>query len=1091
MTKHFFHSLAGVLLLAAVPASAARLPESVVFRENGSFQFGETQFQIQCYSENWIGTVNPDWKNLKSKLTPEGLDLTATLNCGAVPAAVTETVRPLDDNGFRLTFNAKFDRETRPNSVHGALFLPAAGKSSIHLDGKEFPLPAEPDQLIVVPVTQAREFAYTARNGVTMTVTGEKPLRVMVQDNRKLGSANTFAVRFSATPPAGPMRDCRLSLDFRFGTPKSIPVDLVKVANMGYCDEVAGDGKGGWTDQGPENDLRDFTPGVVEVDQVKFVTLDPARNQGRAALVLAGAGRGGFPGEATIELPPGNGARAVNFLHGSAWTPAIGAPLGEIVAHYADGSSRTIPVVARGDVGNWWNPVKPANAVIGWQSENPEAKTGLYATSFPLPVPDPVALTLRVRDAAAMWMLVGMTLTDRPVTFRAFNGAPVVLREGKEWAKLDFSGRIEKGSALDFSFLADAPAGKYGRVIAAENGTLTFEKAPEKRLRLYGANLCFSASFLDRKTVDRLAEQFVRNGYNTVRIHHHDTELLVPGAKDTLTFDPEKLDKLDYLFYRMKESGLYITTDFYTNRTFKPGDGIPECTFYDQRQMKMLLPVSRAAMENWKEFVRRWMTHRNPYTGMTWAEDPAFYCVNLVNEETLSANWDRSPESVKLYQQAFRRYLAERGLDPATPAVTSNPVFFRFLNELQEKVLAEQIDFVKSEVKMKALVTSLNFINDLSLSLLRQRFDVVDNHAYFDHPGFVDKPWNLPYSYQQDSAIARMAAVPANMMPTRIFGKPFLVTEFNYCAPNIFRAEGGPVIGAYAALQNWDALYRFAWSHDKKDLSAPNGLTRFDAVDDPLAQLSDRIAVMMFRRGDVKAAEARFGYVVPRDILDLRSPNSAPAAFRNLGLIAQIGTVPEGFEPKLAVKLLNSEQAANPDALGNPAVAALWRDTFVNRRVAVSSTGQIRLDSRRKEFTVKTDLTESVTLPSGTLSAGILRVSEADSFQTVAAISLDGKPLAGSGSILLLHLSDVGNSNYTFANELRNVVTAVGGRPLLVRRAAARVELSSDRPFRVEALNSEGRSYGEIKGSFHDGVFEFPVDTTRFPGGVLAYHLTR
>ena len=112
-----------------------------------------------------------------------------------------------------------------------------------------------------------------------------------------------------------------------------------------------------------------------------------------------------------------------------------------------------------------------------------------------------------------------------------------------------------------------------------------------------------------------------------------------PKAKDSITLDPKVLDQLDYLLYRMKESGIYVTSDLYTSRAIRPGDNIPECDLYDAtQQMKALIPVSRAAMENWKEFARRWMTHKNPYTGMTWAEDPAFFCVNLINEEVLSGN---------------------------------------------------------------------------------------------------------------------------------------------------------------------------------------------------------------------------------------------------------------------------------------------------------------------------------------------------------------------------------------------------------------------------------------------------------------------
>ena len=511
--------------------------------------------------------------------------------------------------------------------------------------------------------------------------------------------------------------------------------------------------------------------GTVKVDSVPFKT------SASGAVVTAGKMRSFSTPSVSLALPE-NRAAAVNLLHASAWTPKAGETLGVIVAEYADGSSERVPVIARTDCGNWWNPSGGTNSIIGWTAENPEAQVGLYASSFVLKKAGPKSLKFEIAAPEAIWMIAGVTLSDRPVRFFAVTDKPVEIKANYQWKLLTYKREITKGSALDFSFLADAPAGKYGFIKPTKEGTLTFEKAPGKRIRLYGPNLCFTASYLTKEAADQLADYFVYCGYNTVRIHHHDTLLLDPKAADTVTLSAEQLDKLDYLFYKMKEKGLYITTDLFTNRVFKPGDNIPECDFYDQRQMKMLIPVSRAAMASWKEFARRWMTHKNPYTGLAWGEDPALYCLNLINEETLSNNWSRTPSSVKLYEAAFRKYCDEKKL-PRSEASNGNPVFNRFLFELQDAVLAEQIRFVKDELKMKTMVTSLNYISDIPLTLMRKRFDVVDNHSYFDHPGFPVKPWSAPYSYKQASAIGRMAEVFA----TEKHSPPSAESEFLTATP--------------------------------------------------------------------------------------------------------------------------------------------------------------------------------------------------------------------------------------------------------------------------------------------------------------------
>ena len=1075
-----------IVAVAACLLSAAELPETVKISNDGSFRIGEEEFCIQNYSPSWKPASNSNWQNRKVKWSKNGLTLSAVMPVDWRKADAVETITPTGDAEFQLDFQAKFREPTVVNALHGVFQLPA-GKMTVFADGKPVSLPERYSAMTLLSRSNVKEFRFSVAGGYEMLVSGN-PLRLTIQDNRKFDS-DTFSFRFGAKPGSGKIKESKLALSFRIIPVKLQPVSLKKAANMDFVDEAPGDGKGGWTDQGPENDLRKLKPGTVRTGALSFEVLDPAENGGRAALVLAGKQRGFATPAVALELPE-NRAGAVNLLHASAWTPKNGTTLGTLIVEYADGSSVRIPVVSGTDCGNWWNPFRGKNAAIVWSAENPESLVGLYASSFALPKPGPKLLRFEAATPETVWMIAGVTLSDRQTRFAAVSDKPVVLKENYEWKPLAFQRKINRGSALDFSFLADAPAGKYGFIRPTPQGTLTFEKAPQKRIRLYGPNLCFSASFLTKAAVDQLADYFVYCGYNTVRIHHHDTELLDRKAKDTLTFSVGKLDQLDYLVFRMKEKGIYVTTDLYTNRVFKPGDNIPECDFYDQRQMKMLLPVSRAAMENWKEFARRWMAHRNPYTGLTWAEEPALYCINLVNEEALASNWNRSSSSVKLYETAFADYCTKKRLKGGT-ASNSNPVFLRFLHELQDRVLAEQIHFVKETLGVRAMVTSLNYQNQIPLTLLRRRFDLVDNHAYFDHPGFPEKQWSRPFSYRQASAIRRMAVVPRNMMATRLPGKPFIVTEFNYCNPNIFRAEGGPLIGGYAALQNWDALYRFAWSHSASGIYKVGSAYGFDAVNDPMAQLSDRIAIAMFRRGDVAPAKVTYAYTVSPECFERNEFDAFPAVFQNLGLVTGIGSIPEGDRsvPKGTVEL-TSAQAKNPASLKDARIAKLWREAN-DKRLAVSATGQLRLDGNAGSFTVTTPRTESITLPAGSLAAGTLRVRDASCFQTVAAISLDDKPLAESSSVLVIQLTNVANTGLLFSNESRKVVTKTGRLPLLIKKGRATVELASARPYRVTALNCDGVPYGEVKSVYQNGLFRFTADTTQFPGGVMAYHLTR
>ena len=121
----------------------------------------------------------------------------------------------------------------------------------------------------------------------------------------------------------------------------------------------------------------------------------------------------------------------------------------------------------------------------------------------------------------------------------------------------------------------------------------------------------------------------------------------------------------------------------------------------------------------------------------------------------------------------------------------------------------------------------------------------------------------------------------------------------------------------------------------------------------------------------------------------------------------------------------------------------------------------------------------------------MMKIRNATTLSTIALISLDGKPLRETGSAVLFHLTDVCNSNIHFANEMKTLVLKKGNLPLLLRRGSAEISLASQRPFKVTALNCDGGPKGEIPGKLANGTFSFQVRNDRFPGGIMAYHLTR
>ena len=673
---------------------------------------------------------------------------------------------------------------------------------------------------------------------------------------------------------------------------------------------------------------------------------------------------------------------------------------------------------------------------------------------------------------------------------------PDRIAEGAEWVALDFNSMTAPDSILDFSKFTDKPAGKFGPVVIDENGHFTFRDAPGKRIRFFGPNLC--ANYLSPELQDRFVEQVSRLGYNIVRFHHYERGLQSWDNLSSLDVKPDRMDMLDSLFAKLKAAGIYITIDLYASRQFEPKDGIKERetgSHNDQRfEMKPLCPVSETAMENWKGFARMLLTHVNPYTGIAWGQDPALAIVNLINEDNLIYNWAGCEEYKPIYEAKYAEYLAEIGMDTPENRAARGGLFVEFLNKVQTDCIREQMRFLTEELHVQAQMTDLNFTQFFTTIEPRGILPLVDNHVYWDHPSFPEKPWDFPYRYSNLSSIWCSAASPRWLMPTRIFGKPFISTEFHFCYPNRKRMEGGVVMGAYAGLQDWDGLNRFAWSHYLDTMAGDNpGCVpkHFDINNDPLAQLDERILWLLFVRGDVSPATTqKVAFTATRD--DVRAlpdmSGNFPDAFSELGLYTAIGSLPQESFIDGVTRVAPLSDTAWKDSLDPQAAAAL--EEFHSSGKIASSTGEIMLDVKGGAITVVTPRSEAGVFPAA-MDGDVLHVAQSTRFCTVGLFAMDGEDLRHSSKLLLLHIPNVLATDIAFADKWQCLVTDWGHTPILVERAAANVSINLPGEWTVTALKLDGTPLGPVSTANDGNAVSFTLKTDAFPGGVMAYSLTR
>lgn len=1003
---------------------------------------------------------------------------------------------------FRMTENvkataqSKFHYEAELFAIKGAvpcnlLFLgvelPLGKRIEISIDGKKIDMPSSLKKRNVFDA-KAKRITVSDPCG-EFTITGQ--FHAFLTGKFTRGEKEYYQLRILPLKKhPKEVKNWRLSLDFQYEFSqydvKSTPIDLSKIFNRSFRDD--GGKVPGWTGQGAEMDLRSLKTGSHNFYNIRINTVNPDKNNGKSCLVLGLDPEQQKAGLNITRFP--DGTKYLYLFHASAWTPSRGA-VGTILIRYADGTVEKQNVAAGLDCGNWYRPFKSRNAFPAWIGRVPSADVGLYLSAFPLKG-KVTRLEFHAVPGEAVWMIAGAAFADGKTRFP--QEEQLIVKQGPKWLPIRFGGSTAKDSPLDFSSFRDMPAGKYGRIITNPAGHLVFEKMPEKRIRLFGPNLVGSANFLDRDEVEKFIRNAERLGYNTVRLHHFEEGLLNRKAPDSLTFDPQQLDRFHYLISRLKERGFYICIDLYASRKLKPGDHIPEFDNTGEYSMKNLVCISPAAMKNWKTFAKKLLTAKNPYTGMALAEDPVLYSLNLVNENALTGVWNSERTSHgarKLYLQKFEEYLQNSGT-PQRP-FTRNGLFIEFLNGLQEQCIREQTRFLKEETGLKALITDLNNYTPFTLAGLRSGLELVDNHQYWDHPSFPMQRWRIPFVFHNRSSISMDAAMPRDLMPTRIFGKPFTVTEFNFCVPNTWRVECPSVFGGYAALQDWDGLYRFAWSHGNAGMKNTNHrLNHFDIVNNIQAQMADRIIHMLFVRGDVKAASSAYAFEFSpeqvRNVTGNTRSGSYPAEFQRLGLFARIGSLTQKTELP-GIRKTNPLEKTWKKQLSPEADSALA--TLKKTGEITSSTGEITLNRTKKSLRIITPRSEVLT-GSGALSGQVIVSAKPNSYQTIALMSMDGKPLAESAKILLVQLTDLSNNGLRFEDKSRRVLLDWGALPQMLERGSAELILALPHRMRVVPLALDGTpSQQELPTEYRNGRQSFRIATDALPGGTLSCILTR
>jgi hypothetical protein len=742
-------------------------------------------------------------------------------------------------------------------------------------------------------------------------------------------------------------------------------VPLAAAANMGFADQTAGDGVGGWSDQGAANSFAEFDLARRDFGGVPFSIVDPASNHGKAVLSFRHTSLPSGLHTATIDLPAGSTGRWLYLLHTTCYGAARGTVVGSLTVTARDGSSHPVEVRAGQDVADWWNPTYLPNGRVVVAKQNQSATVGVYLSRFDLGADLDVAQLTLTSSEAALWIVVGATLSTREVALPG--GEALSITAGNEWKALAPGANpaapltVAAGSVLDCSAVlanphcATPPFGTAGRLIARPDGRVAWAGAPERAVRFFGCSLAPGLELTNPADAEPLAEAIQRQGYNLVRLHFLDFaisgmrkwgEQATPdelrefdrrAAAGEAIFDPRMTEVMDRYVAALRARGIAIYLDamsswtgYYPVNPWTDGaGGVPN--------LKAGLYGDAAARQHYRDTVRALLTHTNPYTGTTFASDPQVIALVGFNEQE-TRSWQIQPE-LRTPWQAFLagRYAsvaewrsAWGGADPAPGAERFDQVPVYAVNDLYAPARARDVgDFLNAREEETAawmehevradgfagLFTHYDYLHGLRFYLPRAKQGVVTMHGYHGHPSNYIVAGS---KVSQNSSLSDALNWWRGVTCARIAGKPLAVTEYGHVYWNRYRYEEGLAVGAYGAFQDLSVLV----AHATPVLLRNGDLRSFRVATDPIARASQVVSGLLFLTQAVTPATHRVDVVLPRATILSHSEQAIPGDLSRLALVTGFAAAVEGTVPAIAADLrLPFSQGAS--AAANNAVSTI------------------------------------------------------------------------------------------------------------------------------------------------------------------------
>ena len=678
------------------------------------------------------------------------------------------------------------------------------------------------------------------------------------------------------------------------------------------------------------------------------------------------------------------------------------------------------------------------------------------------------------------------------------------------------------------------PAGAKGRVVR-EGGRLLYDGEP---IKLWGLNNCYRSCWPDKERAEKCAAMYRKYGVNTLRLHKYADS---PGSgiqsQESVTrYNAERLDQMDYYVARCKEAGIFVTlsTQF---GPINPGPAdveefpyLKEFGSFRGDRIRMPHSSSYYSPEIQELHIRQTVNllkHRNPYTGLTYAEDPCILAFEILNEQSILFYTSMGPlaASETLRQKVGKRFcdwLRERygsqerlveawgeqalqdsftdkgfedvdqSLDKNNILPLGNPWYWDPANledsqQYRKRRLLDTLEFLymlqnESYSRWVEAVREAGYDGEITASNWQAGQNY--SHYYNLHSdylvGMIDRH-NYFGGWKSMLSVPGSGTFSSGMQ--QVVDRPFMLSEWIHTYPNEWGAEGPAIIGAYGlGLQDWDVSYMFE-NGDDGEFSDLVGRSTWDVTAPQIMGLFPAVARQV-RRQDVRASEE----LAPRYVHmpSLREPK---LGFRDR--VEQQYDIKSFTSDKVPSRTLAVKRAVVEFTDRYRETPSFDPETARRRGAYVSTTGQLRwtpgenpVDGR---FTMDTPATKAVVgFAEGEMARlGDVTITPHSRFAAiyVTAREPDGD-LEDSDSLLVVAIARARNTGMKWMAGRR--VLRKGGPPIRMEPVVADISIARRRAPTVHVLDHDGHRTGRTI-PVRNGAFKIDGAAYKTPYYEIAY----